>query len=191
MKFMTREPGASADSPLEAFLSLETPEGYRAELIDGEIVVTPPPSGNHERCITRLVEQVLRNSAMPMDFSGNKGLVLPGTDGGPHVIPDITFAPRTLDLFLDAPSWMPPSGVAMVAEITSSSPNRDRDAKRRAYAAARISLYLLIDREQKQVTLFGDPLRADYTTMSIAAFGDGLRLPAPFSFTLATGDFVA
>jgi hypothetical protein len=32
-----------ADFLLEEFLKLETPEGYRAELIDGEIVMTPPP----------------------------------------------------------------------------------------------------------------------------------------------------
>ncbi|MCZ7415367.1 MULTISPECIES: hypothetical protein [unclassified Streptomyces] len=28
---------------LESFLALETPEGFKAELIEGNIVVTPPP----------------------------------------------------------------------------------------------------------------------------------------------------
>jgi Uma2 family endonuclease len=188
---MTRESDVPGNPLLEAFLSLETPEGYRAELIDGEIVVTPPPNGNHERCITRLVEQVLKNSATPMDFSGNKGLVLPGPDGGPHVIPDLTFVPRTLDLFLDALPWMPSLGVAMVVEVTSSSPDRDRKTKRRAYAAARVPLYLLIDREERQVTLFDDPRRDDYATRFVAAFGSSVRLPPPFSFTLETDGFVA
>jgi hypothetical protein len=172
MKVMTREPGASGNSLLQDFLSLETPEGYRAELIDGEIV-----------------EQVLAGSATPMDFSGHKGLVLPGADGGAHVIPDVTFAPRKLDLFLDALPWMPAEGVAMVVEVTSSSPERDRNAKRRAYAAARIPLYLLIDRQQGQATIFGDPVRDDYSTMTTAAFGDNVKLPAPFSFTLETVNF--
>ena len=40
MIVMAREPDAEADFTLQDFLSFDTPEGYRAELIDGEIVVT-------------------------------------------------------------------------------------------------------------------------------------------------------
>jgi Putative restriction endonuclease len=94
-----------------------------------------------------------------MDFSANKGLIVPAVTGQNMVIPDLTFAPADLDLFLDAPSWMRPSGVAMVVEVTSSLPDHDRNAKRRAYAAARIPLYLLVGRDDKTVTLFSRPAR--------------------------------
>ena len=43
MIVITREPEAPVDPVLEYFLSLDTPESYRVELIAGEIVVTPPP----------------------------------------------------------------------------------------------------------------------------------------------------
>jgi hypothetical protein len=43
--------------------------------------VTPPPDGNHERCIMQIVKQVLAASAMPMDFSGQKGLIVPVVEG--------------------------------------------------------------------------------------------------------------
>lgn len=190
MIVMTREPQAP-DSTLEYFLSLDTPEGYRAELIDGEIVVTPPPTGNHEHGISRIVEQVFASSPTRMDFAGHKGLIVPAAAGQSHVIPDITFAPRDLDLFRDAPSWMLPGGVAMVVEVTSSSPDRDRTAKRYGYAAAKIPLYLLVDRQQGQVTLFSDPVRYDYTTQTQVPFGGSIKLPLPFSFTLETEDFAA
>jgi Uma2 family endonuclease len=190
MIVMTREPDAEPDFTLQDFLSFDTPEGYRAELIDGEIVVTPPPDGNHERCIMRIVKQVLASSATPMDFSGQKGLIVPVAEGRQgRVIPDISFAPAKLDLLLDAPTWMPATGVAMVVEITSSSPDHDRNAKRRAYAAAQIPLYLLVDRQRHEVTLYGDSVRNEYTSSSTIRIGGGVKLPEPFSFTLETESF--
>lgn len=96
-----RDTTATAHEPLllEGFLALETPEGFRAELIDREIVVTPPPDGEHEHYISRIVRQVLRRSETDMDFSGNKGLMLKSGEACPkdHVIPDVTFAPLESD----------------------------------------------------------------------------------------------
>jgi Uma2 family endonuclease len=134
----------------------------------------------------------LAASAIPMDFSGQKGLIVPVVEGQGRVIPDITFAPAQLDLLLDAPTWMPAAGVAMVAEITSSSPDHDRNAKRRAYAAAQIPLYLLVDRQRHEVTLHGDIVRKEFTSSSTDRLGGGVKLPEPFSFsfTLETESFV-
>src|SRR6202046_295474 len=184
MIVMAREPDAEADFTLQDFLSFDAPEGYRAELIDGEIVVTPPPEGTHERCIMQIVKQVLACSDTPMDFSGQKGLIVPVAEGQGRVIPDITFAPAKLDLLLDAPTWMPATGVAMVVEVTSSSADHDRNAKRRAYAAAQIPLYLLVDRQRHEVILHGDTMRNEYTSSLTVQFGGGVKLPEPFSFTL-------
>jgi Uma2 family endonuclease len=191
MIVMTREPEAPVDSTLQYFLSLDTPEGYRAELIDGEIVVTPPPNGNHEHCTARIIAQVFSSNAALMDVAGHKGLIVPAAVGQSHLIPDLTFALRELNLFRGAPSWMSPGGVTMVVEVTSSSPDHDRNSKRHGYAAAKIPLYLLVDRQQGQTTLFSDPVRNDYTTQTQVPFGGSIKLPPPFSFTLETEDFAA
>jgi Uma2 family endonuclease len=193
---MTREPEAQTETVLREFLSLEIPEGYRAQLIDGEIFVTPPPGGNHEHCISLILEQVFTRSATRMHVSGNKGLIVSAVTGQNLVIPDLAFAPADLSLFVDAPPWMPPAGVVMVVEVTSSMPDRDRTAKRRAYAAALIPLYLLVDRDEQQIILFAEPTRREhtrreYTRIDTVPFGEGLKLPAPFSFTLETYGFVA
>lgn len=180
---------------LESFLALETPEGSKAEFIDGEIVVTPPPDGEHEDYFSTLVRHVLRHSVNEMDIAGTKGLILPGSERTQHlrVIPDATFAPRELRLFRGAPTWMPPQGVAMVAEVTSTNPQRDRVAKRHAYARAGIPLYLLIDRERATAILHSEPSDGDhddYAVTRVAPFGKPLPLPEPFEFELDTGELL-
>ncbi|MGW7366647.1 Uma2 family endonuclease [Streptomyces sp. NPDC054841] len=192
MTAMPHEPLTQADVLLEGFLALDTPEGFRAELIEGEIVVTPPPDGDHEDCISLIVKQVIRRSRTDMDFSGNKGLKLKRAPDSSrdHVIPDGTFAPTELRLFRGADSWMPADGVAMVMEVTSTRPDKDRETKRRCYARAAIPLYLLIDRGTSALTLFSEPEDGDYLQRRAIHFGKVLPLPEPFAFELDTAAFV-
>ncbi|MEV4503696.1 Uma2 family endonuclease [Streptomyces klenkii] len=176
---------------LEYFFALETPEGFRAELIEGEIVVSPAPDGDHEDAIELIVAQMYDSSKVRMQFSGNKGLKLPrgGLRPKNYAVPDGTFAPRELRLFRGAPAWMPCDGVALVAEVTSSKAERDRIAKRHHYARAGVPLYLLVDREEEAVTLFSEPADQDYAETHTVPYGKALPLPEPFSFDLETADF--
>ncbi|MFB7600649.1 Uma2 family endonuclease [Streptomyces sp. NPDC056160] len=192
MTAVAHEPTTPAEGLLDIFLSLDTPEGLRAELLEGEIVVTSPPDGEHEHCIARLAKQVSRRSRTDMDFSGNKGLKLPGAESCPrdHVIPDGTFAPAHLDLYRNAAPWTPAGDVAMVLEVTSTKPRRDRELKRRCYARAGIPLYLLVDRDASSVTLFSDPEDEDYRQLRTVPFGRSLALPEQFACELETTDLL-
>ncbi|MFD1659909.1 Uma2 family endonuclease [Streptomyces caeni] len=189
---MAHEPLTQEEVLLEGFLALDTPEGFRAELIEGEIVVTPPPDGDHEDCIGLIVSQVIRRARTDMQFSGNKGLKLDSGGACPknHVIPDGTFASAELRLYRGAGPWMPCDGVAMVLEVTSTRPGTDREAKRRCYARGGIPLYLLVDRDDASVTLFSAPEREDYRQHCTLPFGKPLTLPEPFAFELDTADFL-
>lgn len=192
MTAMAHEPLTQEEVLLEGFLALDAPEGFRAELIEGEIVVTPPPDGDHEDYINLIMKQVIRRSRTDMDFSGNKGLKL---KGGPHcpkdrVIPDGTFAPTELRLYRGADPWMSCDGVALVLEVTSSRPQADRVAKRRCYARGGIPLYLLIDRDESSITLFSTPEKDDYREHCTRPLGKPLALPEPFAFDLDTADFL-
>ncbi|MEV8015312.1 Uma2 family endonuclease [Streptomyces sp. NPDC086554] len=181
-----------AEVLLEGFLALDTPEGFRAELIEGDIVVTPPPDGDHEHCISGVVTQVYRRCRTDMQFSANKGLKLKGGEACPqnHAIPDGTFVPTELRLFKGAEPWMPCDGVTMVLEVTSTKPQADREAKRRCYARGGIPLYLLIDRDESSVTLFSEAEGDDYRQLCTLPFGKAVALPEPFGFELETSEFV-
>ena len=195
MTVMAHEPLSPGDHDvlLEGFLALDTPEGFRAELIDGEIVVTPPPLGDHEDWIAELSLQIVRDTPRRFHWAGQKGLVIPGDDEHREnrVIPDMVIAPAELRLFRGAPEWMrvEPEGIAMVVEVTSSRPENDREGKRYGYARAGIPLYLLIDRDERRVLLFSGPDGGDYTHIDQVQFGKPLPLPEPFDIDLDTSEF--
>ncbi|MGW4894220.1 Uma2 family endonuclease [Kitasatospora sp. NPDC004240] len=163
------------------FLALDTPPGYRAELIEGEIVVTPPPDGNHESAFAFVNRQLLRDAEIDVHVSGTKGLITPGG----RFVPDGTVCP--VGWLKNAEPWADPSGVLLVFEVTSTNPHKDRVQKRRGYAAAGIPCYLLVDRGEGLVTLFTQLVEGDYTDATRVPFGEPLDLPAPFSFKLDTG----
>jgi Uma2 family endonuclease len=190
MVAMAYENPRQPETPLEYFQALETPLGFRAELIEGEVVVTPPPAGVHEHVIALIIRQVTKHSNVDMLVSGHRGMKLPGVDvdSPSYVIPDLTVAPYDLDPFLEDGSWMAPDGVEMVVEVTSSRPEADRNTKRLCYARAGIPLYLMVDRESRRVTLFSKPRDGDYEGLS-RAFGEPIPLPAPFGFDLDTKRF--
>ncbi|MET9292802.1 Uma2 family endonuclease [Streptomyces sp. NPDC003077] len=182
----------NSETLLEQLFAMETPKGSRAELIEGEFVVSPAPDGDHQDAIDIIVSQVYVRSRTPMQQSGNSGLVVPG---GPealdeYLIPDITFAPRELRLFRGASHRMACDGIAMVTEVTSTRGHKDRDQKRRSYARADIPLYLLIDRDNATSTLFSEPSHGDYVDRTTVSFGKPLPLPDPFGFELDTSDFL-
>jgi len=159
---------------------LPTPEKFRVELIDGEIIVTPPALGAHEYDVSALTGQFFRNCE-GINVMGGLGLI---TSRG-HVIPDLTVA--TDDAYGEEEEWFTPEHVLLVVEVSSKSPqHRDVDAKLHGYAGAGIPLYLTVDRKAKTITLYSEPKGDAYLVKLEYPFGHKVPLPAPFGFELDT-----
>lgn len=156
---------------------LELPEGYKTELIEGAIVVTPLPDDEHVEFLVEINHQLVLHDWY---CSWRLGVATPLG----KVIPNLTVARRAYFHRGTGECWQPAEGVAMVVEVTSSYAFIDRDPKRRGYAAAGIPLYLLIDRQRKETVLFSEPRDGDYTVADHRPISEPIPLPEPFSFTL-------
>ena len=156
------------------------PPEFRAELIAGEIIVTRVSEGGHDAVLPRIIRQLVQKSDVEVDLSSGRGIETPHG----HYIPALSVV--ELDAACDELSWGTMAGVLMLVEITTSNSHCDRDAKRRAYAAAGVPLFLLIDRQRFHSVLFSRPdgEAHDYQADVRVPFGSDLELPAPFSFTL-------
>ncbi|MFF1792433.1 Uma2 family endonuclease [Kitasatospora sp. NPDC058243] len=86
---------------------------------------------------------------------------------------------------------MPAELAAIAVELVSpSNPENDWVGKVRDYPLMGIPLYLLVDAREKTVTLFSRPDGARYHRREDIAFGETMRVPAPFGFELVTGDLL-
>lgn len=173
---------------LQTWRELDVPHGWRAEIIEDGITMTPPPSHEHND-IASLVDRTL-SRALPDEFRVYQtlGVAIPVVDQ--LYIPDVCVVP------VDARSHGPEVTAALLllaVEITSkNNANHDRKTKKWAYAHGPVPLYLLIDRYDEDgpaVTLYSDPRDGHYQRLLRVPFGDPIALPVPLDLTLETADF--
>ncbi|TVT59053.1 Uma2 family endonuclease [Amycolatopsis rhizosphaerae] len=183
--------GSDWDALLRAWWELDVPEGWRAEILEGGVTVSPPP-GNGHNLIADLAHRGLVR-AVPVDWSvlQTLGVSIPGVKR--LYEPDLVVVPRAE--LVARPDQVPvPAVLAKLAvEIVSRGNARtDRVEKLWAYAQAPVPLYLLIDRfddEGPTVTLFSEPVDGHYRTVERVPFGDSITLPSPIDLVLDTKEF--
>ncbi|MFH8407943.1 Uma2 family endonuclease [Streptomyces sp. NPDC018019] len=179
---------ASAEEAFEA-LNAAAPEGWRVELIEGEIHVVPPANGEHEEIVAEVADQVAgRRKDAKLRTRTGLGLKVPGASVTGMVVPDLVIAPK--GSFSDTLEYHDPSPVLLVGEVTSqSTAQNDRGPKMRGYARAGIPFYLLVDREADRVSLYSEPVGDKYTREVAVVLSKTIALPAPFDFEIDTGEF--
>ena len=160
---------------------------HRAEIIGGQLVVSPMPVFWHERVCQWLVRS-LDGVCEPNDwFADTAGEIqLPPT--GDLIEPDLMIL-RDSSTIPDLESLRPIDRVLFAAEVISASSVRaDREVKPRACAMAGIPFYLLVDRFTRPVTisLHSGPGPNGYAKVDTVTAGEKLQIPAPFDLTLDT-----
>jgi Uma2 family endonuclease len=167
------------------------PEGTWAEIVDGEIEVSPFPSDTHQLIVRYLLRLLAANIPESWDIEPAGGLII--EPDMQEYRPDIYIAPAEAWRVSETPG-ADPGQVELVVEVVSPGKRdreRDRVAKYRAYAHVGIPFYLLVDRYEGGgfVTLYSNPSDGQYLDAHKVPFGEKLRLPAPFEVEIDTARF--
>ncbi|MDA2808362.1 Uma2 family endonuclease [Nocardiopsis suaedae] len=153
------------------------PEGFRVEVLGGELVASPPRLNRHNYIVHSVMLQL--EAQLPDGLS-----TLPNTsvgDGGDDddlARPDLIVLPA--EALQREVSRNPPDSVALVLEVASpgSTPS-SVTTKPRIYADMRIPVYLMAGPRDGTLVLHSDPREGRFTTKHHMHFGDTVKLPSP------------
>ena len=124
----------------------QLPEGACAQLIEGELLMTPAPTPRHELLVARLIVRLgaFLGPAADRRLLGSKFEIVAGAPPDEEIVqPDVAVLPEGARA--TGADWRPPTPV-LVAEILSPSTQRyDRGAKVRIYSVAGVKEAWLLD----------------------------------------------
>jgi Uma2 family endonuclease len=127
-------------------------DGNRYEVIDGEVLVTPAPSTDHQRIVLRLGKAL-------DDYVDREGfgVVLPDVDvlfvTGQFLRPDLVVMPRSAREGVTSRGVEAPPAL-MVEVLSPSSRSIDRVKKPRRYADFGVPEYWVVDPEERCVWIW-------------------------------------
>jgi Uma2 family endonuclease len=146
----------------------------RVELLEGEIIVTPPPNPPHaittmqvgNRFIITFAERVVVAMQNPLRLSedmDDKNLPLPDV---------LVLQPR---VYRDHPH---PEDVFLLVEVAESSVAEDKGRKLSLYAQHGIKEYWIINLVSKRIEVYTDPVGEDYLTKRSYGITEAFALQA-------------
>ncbi|NGO14041.1 Uma2 family endonuclease [Streptomyces sp. HC44] len=177
------ENGPSLDEVVwQAWKAMELPEGYRAEIIEGAIEVSPTGRYSHGNVINLLRDELvifLRDG----DFVARNDINV--FHEGSALVPDLFIVPRDTDRYVTSDGLgVTAAAVRLVLEVVSPDKRcreRDRVKKRREYARAGIPVYVIIDDYDAQgtVTVLTEPQpeKADWVGVHRVPYGTEVTIP--------------
>jgi Uma2 family endonuclease len=152
-------------------------DGYRYEIFDGSLLVTPPPALPHAAVLDRLKESLRRQAPPTIKFVENIG-VFPGQTS--FYIPDLVVI--TKQVLESGRKGLTPAEVLLSVEVVSpNNPGNDLVLKRHAYAVAGIREYWIVDERDRtlRVLMPGEP-GDGYTEHAVVRPGERWRSEQPF-----------
>jgi Uma2 family endonuclease len=164
-------------------------DGMRHELLDGTLLMTPPPSVPHQLAARRLVAVLADAAPGDVDVLEAVGVALPAG----LLVPDVVIA-RAVAVHT-ATRELAASDVLAVAEIVSpSSRTSDRRWKPEAYAEAGIGVFIRVELDtaagQPEV-LVHELAAGAYRVTAVARASEPTTVAVPFPITITASDLTS
>jgi Uma2 family endonuclease len=163
-------------------------DGYRYEIVDGSLLVPPPPAMPHIRVTTRLRKILDAHAPGSVCAVENAGIDLTG-DRQNYRIPDITVLPAaTVE---SDKAWLAPSDVVLAVEVVSpGSGGDDHVMKRYQYGKAGIPHYWIVDQKRRTLTVLRHDGAEGYDEVTVVGPGETWQTEEPFPLKVDPADFV-
>ncbi|KAB1147263.1 Uma2 family endonuclease [Streptomyces luteolifulvus] len=174
------------DEWFERLERMPVPEGFRVEIVGGNIYMTPQRD-THWEIIRRIVRVVEDRFGMDVKVLSDVRIDFPGHENG--FCPDVAMlsASAAKD---DEGRWRH-EDVEFVAEVISrGTAANDYGPKRTAYALAEVPVYLIVDPYQGECRLHVHPRDGAYAIETKISFGEAVDLTdTVLGLTLKTHEF--
>lgn len=166
--------------------SLGVEDWRRYQIVDGSLLVSPPPFGDHELASADLRSIVGEQLPPGLVVVGPMGIRM----GRSYLIPDLVVAERARLRGLDL---LAPPDVMLVVEVVSpGSVTTDRVTKPAQYAAAGIGAYWRVETDPVSLTAYTlppgplgvPPLAGDYAELGTWGRGQTAHIAEPFAIDI-------
>ncbi|MBT2396520.1 Uma2 family endonuclease [Streptomyces sp. ISL-100] len=154
--------------------------GHRVEILQGRLIVTPPPDGAHALSLTKLGRAFDRAGIerSGLEYVQGIGLWLPHLPDD-YAIPDFSVVDEDFCDALVQKNCYAPNVFRLVVEVTSSNWTDDLGTKVESYAEAGVPVYIVADRKHGEVLLYRDPENGKYPAPQ--RYERGQQVPVPES----------
>lgn len=164
---------------------LELPEGYRAEIVGGQIAVAASPFGMHAYILLEIRDATM--GRLPQGHRLYENVTVEEPDGDRY-IPDLALLPDAL--MRTRRQWIFAMGMCrLVVEVTSPG-QEDRDYRKTVgYARAGVPVYLIVDQKRRRCVVYSEPEGDKYDRVTEVPFGKDVALPLEAPITIDTSGF--
>lgn len=164
-------------------------DGLRYEIIDGNLLVSPPPASRHQRAAHRLTAALNRALDPEWEALEAVGVTLREQSPTKLVVPDVVVA-RASTVDADAKT-LSPADVALLVEVVSpSSVSKDRVLKPAMLAEAGIPAYWRVEFNKVggATVVLNHLVDGEYVEKDVVRSGEVRQVDWPFAFRLAPAE---